>query len=303
MTQTVPFPRSAPLYLAVTAARATRFLGPAAADVLDFIRAQQLPGGGYPDRGGQPDIYYTQFALQSLVALDAHQPLPAPFVEQTLHDLAQLDLVHSASLAIAAALTTPATAPQRQALLHHIESFRAADGAWATLPGADFGSPYGTFLAMQGLEALGHPTPSLPDFTGFACSHGGYVNQPGSPETSATVTATAAAVACLWTAHREIPSATAPWLTDLFAPHIGGFRVAPNIAVPDLLSTAVALFALDLIGADLTPFREPTLSLIESLWDDSGGFCGHPVDPKPDLEYTWYALLALGCLGGVPSAQ
>lgn len=303
MTQTVPFSRSAPLYLAVTAARAPRFLGPAVDDVRDFIRVQQLPGGGFPGRGGQPDIYYTQFALQSLVALDAHQPMPAPFVEQTFHDLAQLDLVHSASLAIAAALTTPATAPQRQALLRHIESFRAADGSWATLPGADFGSPYGTFLAIQALEALGIPTPNLPVFTGCECSHGGYVNQPGSPETSATVTATAAAVACLWTAHREIPSATARWLTDLFTPNIGGFRVAPNIAVPDLLSTAVALFALDLTGADLTPFREPTLSLIESLWEDSGGFCGHPADPEPDLEYTWYALLALGCLEGLPPSK
>ena len=66
--------------------------------------------------------------------------------------------------------------------------------------------------------------------------------------------------------------------------------------VPDLLSTATALHALDAMHVDLKPLAEPCLDFLDSLWTNRGGFCGSWEDDALDCEYTYYALLALGHL-------
>ncbi len=70
----------------------------------------------------------------------------------------------------------------------------------------------------------------------------------------------------------------------------GGFYASEEAPVPDLLSTAVALFTLRLIGAevmDATPF-------IQAHWLDNGGFAPTLLDDYSDVEYVFYGLLALG---------
>lgn len=70
----------------------------------------------------------------------------------------------------------------------------------------------------------------------------------------------------------------------------GGFYANEQAPVPDLLSTAVGLFTLRLIGMqvkDATPF-------IEAHWLDNGGFAPTLYDEYSDVEYVFYGLLALG---------
>ena len=50
---------------------ARRTLGVAADLVVSFLDSCATPGGGYCNRGGRPDLYYTSFTLDALVALDA----------------------------------------------------------------------------------------------------------------------------------------------------------------------------------------------------------------------------------------
>ncbi len=77
----------------------------------------------------------------------------------------------------------------------------------------------------------------------------------------------------------------------------GGFLANPTAPVPDLLSTATVLYALHRLRYPLDPARRNAcLRFIESVMAESGGFCGHGMDDTPDCEYTFYALLALGCL-------
>jgi prenyltransferase beta subunit len=76
----------------------------------------------------------------------------------------------------------------------------------------------------------------------------------------------------------------------------GGFRANPQAPLPDLLSTGVALFALQMMGADLDTVREPCLEFVEAQWRDSGGFAGHEADLFEDTEYVFYALLSIGSL-------
>jgi prenyltransferase beta subunit len=76
----------------------------------------------------------------------------------------------------------------------------------------------------------------------------------------------------------------------------GGFCAGASVVVPDLLSTATTLFALTTMNVNLDSIRQPCFEFVESLWRDSGGFAGHASDQFEDPEYTYYALLSIGCL-------
>ena len=72
----------------------------------------------------------------------------------------------------------------------------------------------------------------------------------------------------------------------------GGFRASEEAPIPDLLSTAVALFTLRLLGAtvrDAMPF-------VQAHWLESGGFAPTLLDDYSDVEYVFYGLLALGSI-------
>ena len=72
----------------------------------------------------------------------------------------------------------------------------------------------------------------------------------------------------------------------------GGFYANELAPIPDLLSTAVALFTLRLIGADS---GDATL-FIQAHWQDNGSFSPTLLDDYSDVEYVFYGLLALGSL-------
>lgn len=70
----------------------------------------------------------------------------------------------------------------------------------------------------------------------------------------------------------------------------GGFHASEQAPIPDLLSTAVSLFTLRLIGEsarDATPF-------VQAHWMEGGGFAPTLFDDYSDVEYVFYGLLALG---------
>lgn len=70
----------------------------------------------------------------------------------------------------------------------------------------------------------------------------------------------------------------------------GGFRASEVSPVPDLLSTAVALFTLRLIGEQ----PQSASRFIEAHWLDMGSFAPTLLDEYSDVEYLFYGLLALG---------
>lgn len=74
-----------------------------------------------------------------------------------------------------------------------------------------------------------------------------------------------------------------------------GFKVFKEVEEADLLSTAVALFALQTVAADLRMVTPACLKLIQQNYCD-GAFLAGNGDQMRDLEYTFYGLLALGVL-------
>ena len=71
-----------------------------------------------------------------------------------------------------------------------------------------------------------------------------------------------------------------------------GFHATDEAPIPDLLSTAVALFTLRLVGAEV---RDAT-DFIHAHWLDNGGFAPTVLDDYSDVEYVFYGLLALGSI-------
>src|SRR5438874_4045495 len=82
-----------------------RLLGDSADLVQTFLLGQQNPDGGFKDREGKSDLYYTVFGLEGLSAFTVHSPQAAQVVERAelyLHTFGSgegLDFVHLCSLA------------------------------------------------------------------------------------------------------------------------------------------------------------------------------------------------------------
>jgi len=283
-----------------SARKAQTELGEAAGRVAGFLHALQQADGGFADRAGKSDLYYTVFGLQALTALGAEFRRDA--AETYLASFgtgAELDLVHLGCLARCwdCLPDAPAPAKLRDGLLARLPDYRSADGGYAQHVGAEAGSAYGCFLALGLSQDLGV---DLPDADGvircvesLAAPDGSYANDPALPIGS--VPATAAATAVLHHLGRDVPEAVAAWLPAQQADD-GGFLAIPAAPESDLLSTATALHALSLLGADLSAVRQRCLAFIWSLHDARGGFAGHRGDETPDAEYTDYALLSLGHL-------
>jgi hypothetical protein len=279
---------------------APRQLGDAAATVADFLRGQFATDGGAMDRDGQSDLYYTVFALDGLQALQEEiEPGPTIAFLRSFHDGAALDLVHLACLARCwAAMPRGALADDVAAqIAHGLERFRSRDGGYHQEPGAACGTVYHAFLARGAHQDLGGDCPDVDALAdsvlGLQSGDGAFANGPGLPVGVTTVTA--AAVTVLRQAGRPVPDTVGPWLLDRANLDGGGFLAAPQAPIPDLLSTATALHALDGLQVDFSALREPCLDFLDSLWTGTS-FCGNWTDEVLDSEYTFYALLALGHL-------
>jgi prenyltransferase beta subunit len=268
--------------------------------VVRFTLDQMNSGGGFRNREGKSDLYYTVFGVESLVALSTEVPSEA--VAAYLHsfgDGLSLDFVHLACLARAWA-NLPAglrTGAPLDTIQGRIEAHRTTDGGYNTLQDASHGTVYACFLALgayQDLELeLPAPLGIIRCIDGLRAHDGGYANQPGMAEGSTPATAAAATLL----RHFEQPEqpGIAEWLLSRCRPE-GGFFATARAPIPDLLSTATALHALSGLHVPLHHLRESCLDFIDTLWTNSGGFYGSWADDAADCEYTYYALLALGHL-------
>jgi hypothetical protein len=284
------------------AEKAKRLLGDSSGLVIDFILGRLHADGGFMGRGGDPDLYYTVFGLESLHALGAEPPAGA-LREYILSWKGgeSLDLVHLACLArCRAALPGESmeTETDRE-ILGRIEACRTRDGGYGNRPGGGPGTVYHSFLALSAYQDLGAALPDGSRAAAFVRSRemadGGFGIE--HPPRAASTPVTSAAVMVLSQMGHPMEAATAEWLLERRHAS-GGFLAAPSAPGPDLLSTATALHALEALGVAPDAWREDGLDFVDSLWSGTGGFRGHWADDVLDCEYTFYGLLALGHLAG-----
>jgi hypothetical protein len=261
-------------------------LGDSAKLVEGFLHSRRNEDGGFQDRSGASDLYYTVFGLEALIALSTEVPIAA--VSDYLRGFGageDLDLLHLCCLIRCWANVCRSGPPlDAVALAARIESHRTPDGGYNTLPGASAGTAYGCFVAMGAYQDLRREMPR-PD--GIAeCLRG----------LQASLTPSTAAAATLFRHLGEEPPADlSAWLLARCHKD-GGFYATPDAPIPDLLSTATALHALSGMKASIESVKEPCLDFVDSLWTSRGGFYGNWTDDTLDCEYTYYGLLALGHL-------
>jgi prenyltransferase beta subunit len=231
--------------------------------VTDFVLSRQNPDGGFRGRGSGSDLYYTVFAAASLKALG--HPVPAFRIWKYCRSFGlgeELDLAHLVCL-IRLRTAFPMLGRTRRRLSQQLRKHSAA-------------SAYGLFLKLLAGDCLS--ASELPE------------EERPVPLSDPTTTLAAALVVY----SRNTDETVAALLNRTAV--TGGFKPTDPIEEPDLLSTATALFALTTAGAALDDLQVPCFQFVESLWRDSGGFAGHCDDAFEDVEYTFYALLAIGCL-------
>lgn len=278
---------------------APTLLGESRGLVAAFLNQTLNADGGFRDRTGSSDLYYTAFGLEALLALGEPAPPVTASYLRTFGDGDSLDFVHLACLARAwgSAASQGMDAGSRESMLRRLASFRSADGGFAAHPDASTGTAYACFLALGAIEDLGVPVPDGPGLLrcleGLRAADGGYANHPGLTEGSTP--ATAAAVMVMHRLESDPAGDVSRWLLHRCHER-GGFFAAPRAPVPDLLSTATALHALAALHTDIGSLREPCLDFVDTLWTSAGGFYGSWADETLDCEYTYYGLLALGHL-------
>lgn len=280
---------------------APNVLGDATTLVAGFFQSQMHPDGGFSNRDGQSDLYYTVFGIEGLLALQ--QPLPVPELVRYLSAFGngdELDFVHLACLARCWSVLPIEFRRQipTPAILSRIEGCRTPDGGYDTVPHRPSGTLYGTYMACRAYQDLRESIPDPTRLVAFIRSLrdplGTYRQSNDLPVS--LLPATAGAVALL--RHLETQSVDPEignWVLSCFDEQ-GGFRPTPDTPIPDLLSTATALHTLSALKIDLGPRKELCLDFLDTLWTSRGGFFGHWEDSHADCEYTYYALLSLGHL-------
>ena len=277
-------------------------LGEAAGLVKEFLRGQQNPDGGFKDRSGKSDLYYTVFGLDALAVFQAEPNLDT--VEKFLGTFADgdgLDLVHLSGLTRCWGSLGKDRMPKglRVKLLQRLESFRKPCGGWDNNLKREHGTAYGSFLALGAYQDMGKLPPKplriLQSLKKLETPDHAWNNHPNLPIGSTNPTA--GAVVLLNNLHLPINVEVGQWLRARLHPQ-GGFVAVPGAPMPDLLSTATTLHALAALDMRLTEEEtERCLDFVDSLWNATGGFHGHWSDDYLDCEYTFYGLLALGHLG------
>ena len=263
---------------------APKILGAEATElVAKFLRSKQNPDGGFPDREGHSDLYYTVFALDALTALQ--QPFDTERVRAfaaSSGEGAALDFVHLCALVRCwSALKTGAPT----ALLARLATFRARDGGFNPVRDSARGTAYGAFLGVAAYQDLGAELPQplelVRSLKFLETEDGAWTNElfGRGPMPVGATNSTAAAVTVLRQLNMPVNATVGDWLLAQAHPQ-GGFLAVPGAPIPDLLSTATALHALAGLQTSFDKIKEPC----------------HWADDHLDCEYTCYGLLALGHL-------
>jgi len=282
------------------AVKAPRLLGEATSLVIDFLKSQHAPQGGFYNRAGEADLYYGFFGMEcmSSLGLKLDQKLWSVYLDE-FGDGPDDDLIHLSCLVRCwANLPSACLTPQRRlSFLRKLENFRSEDGAFNTILNQTKGSAYGCFVALDTYGNLKSQCPNINPLIErilkVKTPTGAFAFDEGRPE--GTTPTTAAGLVALQRMNHALGALATSQQWLLARKHkSGGLLAVPKAPMPDLLSTATGYHTLAMLGVDLSPFKDDVLNYIDSLWVNRGGFYAHWSDDTLDVEYLFYALLALG---------
>ena len=265
--------------------------------VLNFISSQQLDIGGFRGRSPEDDLYYTFFAVSILVVMGGlfNRAALVRYLD-SFDDGADIDFIHLACLIRCRVIIGNDNDELVSKQLEILEEYRSDDGGYQQSgKHSETGSVYACFIAWLIYSDTGQNMPNkdgvISCLRSFKLADGSYVNNISVKSGSTTVTA--AAILLLHELGLPVDGDTISQLLSR-AVVTGGFLACDSAPIPDLLSTATALYALRKIENEVGGGLEVHHDYVASLWNEDGGFAGNVLDGESDCEYTYYALLALG---------
>ena len=245
-------------------------------EVVEFLTQSQDKKGGFTDRAGTPDLYYSLFGswLAQGVGQTTLLDNLKEFIKKQNPD--KLGVVEQmALLLIRSDIETDApevSAPKLLKLFYR--------------QGKNIHLSYRFFLFTLVFDAIG----KRKQFYYFLARIGLFFYKPKSDFPCSLV-------AALLYARKKLGLKYDKQKQHIlnFALKNGGFKAFQNVKNADMLSTGVALFALSETMADLRLLKPATLGFIQDNFN-GGAFLSGDGDQTCDLEYTFYGLLALGSL-------
>ena len=245
-------------------------------EIRSFIVSKQTAQGGFADRGGKCDLYYTLFGYyiaEVLSVTEVMEPLKK-YVATTVETNNLSGVYRYCGAILYAKLIGP------DATTEKLRKQIVAD-----LIISDSKKPeYSGFLGILALYYL-------EDFRNIQRVVNQYkrtISLNGLPCPVVAATAVLLGMA----GNRELETAE---MLKSFYRESGGFAALLRAPAEDLLSTGVALYALNFLDADLRLIKPDCLAFVDDLYDN-GGFRATPLDSITDVEYTFYGLLALGSM-------
>ena len=246
------------------------------AEVADFVKTQQHKNGAFTDRAGNPDLYYSLFGawLSKALSLDDQLASLKNFI--LTGKFASSKGVSQFSVLLLG-LMTGVPEYRKTGIIKLIRVFRETK---------NLGPAYRFFLFMLSFDALYGKNRLLYFFTGIILRF-------YKPSEDLPCSFLAALLLAKFITGGKINRETL--LLQAFFEKGEGFKAFREQPNADLLSTAVALFALKKTGTDLRLIAPDCLKLAGEYYDN-GAFLSGDGDLSRDLEYTFYGLLILGVL-------
>lgn len=245
-------------------------------EIKSYIIGKQTTQGGFADRGGKCDLYYTLFGYyiaEAFSVTEVMHPLKK-YVAETVQTNA-LSGVHCYCGAILYAKLVGLDSTAEKLRKQIVNDLLQSDSKQAE------------YIAFLGILALYY----LEDFRNIRLivnrfNHSFILGSHPCPVVAAS------AVMMGMAGNRQL--AATDMLLSFFREE-SGFVALQRTPAADLLSTAVALYALHFLEADIRLIKPDCLSFVDNLYD-SGGFRATLADYQTDVEYTFYGLLSLGSM-------
>jgi hypothetical protein len=258
--------------------------------IRQYIESQRTDALFFRNKSREADLYYTVFGLM----------LSHIFQVQTDRKKARRELEHckvntqdlvyyAACVRSSLLLDSPGKKLRRQ-----LFPDKNPLPVFQTFPHNDSYSPYSRFMWLSLMEDLRQPIGNkqeiLESLNAYKIPGRGYSNHRSGLYASTNATAAALSVKGQLEGY---PNNRDEALEGLYLRQdsTGGFCANDQTPLPDMLSTATALFVLQCY--EVKPRITPA-SFIEAHWLESGGFSSTLVEGNSDIEYTFYGLLALG---------
>lgn len=259
-------------------------------EVLHFIIGQHNDDGGFQDRGGLSDLYYSLFGMLVLKAMENPKPKSqnSKLVSTSVRNLKEFITIQSNSEVpgfIERCCLVLLQKDLKVSRFYRINSFLSLGRSfWKERHSINLS--YRSFVLFLTLDAV------LP-FPGLLKISGKKIMERTAIDQHSPCSEVAAKVFMQKMLDQEGKEEHELLLS--FACESGGFKAFSHLQQADMLSTAVALFTLNFSGSDLRILKPKSLGFIQQNFSE-GAFLSGDGDQTRDVEYSFYGLLALGVL-------